>query len=325
MNKTCMAELVSMIIPVYNTPEQFLDECLDSVRKQSYKELEVILVDDGSDSKTAAYLDTIAGKDFVVLHKENGGVSAARNYGVQHANGKYICFVDSDDLISEKFVSSLYRGIKENQTRISACCLEKVKDSLQKKEPNEDISFERYVGEDIWRKVNTGYCATKMYDRTVFHDTKFDENVFMCEDALFINCVLNKAGECCATQSVLYYYRDNPRSFSCTAKASKYRQAIEVSKEILTLDRIAHSEENRRRFKTFQAVWELKYMLALSNENTLESRTQIQKEKRIYCAEVLPYTVKAKDKRVKLGNYVAQLPDGIALLCLKMMAKALRR
>lgn len=73
MNKTCMAELVSMIIPVYNTPEQFLDECLDSVRKQSYKELEVILVDDGSDSKTAAYLDTIAGKDFVVLHKENGG------------------------------------------------------------------------------------------------------------------------------------------------------------------------------------------------------------------------------------------------------------
>ena len=66
-------------------------------------------------------------------------------------------------------------------------------------------------------------------------------------------------------------------------------------------------------------------MLALSNENTIESRTQIQKEKRIYSAEVLPYTVKAKDKRVKLGNYVAQLPDGIALLCLKMIAKALRR
>lgn len=325
MNKTYMEELVSIIIPVYNTPEQFLNECLDSVRKQRYGNIEVILVDDGSDSKTAAYLDAIAGGNIAVLHKKQGGLSSARNFGVQHANGKYICFVDSDDLISEQFVSSLYRGIKENQTLISAGCLVKVKDVLQKKEPCEEITFERYMGDDIWRKVNTGYCVTKMYDRSVFRDIKFDETVFMCEDALFINCVLNKIGDCCATQSVLYYYRHNPKSISRIADASKYHQAIEVSNRIMTLDRIAHSEEHRKRFKCFQAVWELKYMIALSNENTSESRMQIKKEKRQYRQEVLPYTAKTNDKIVMLGNLVAILPNRIAFLCLKMVAGAYRR
>ena len=115
MSKECKEELVSIIIPVYNTPKQFLEECLESIRKQCYKNIEVIIVDDGSKHETASYLDTLKEKNIVIAHKNRGGVSSARNYGVRCAKGNYICFVDADDLISEKFVESLYKAHRFSQ------------------------------------------------------------------------------------------------------------------------------------------------------------------------------------------------------------------
>lgn len=149
MSKECKEELVSIIIPVYNTPKQFLEECLESIRKQRYKNIEVIIVDDGSKHETASYLDTLKEKNIVIAHKNRGGVSSARNYGVRCAKGNYICFVDADDLISEKFVESLYKGIKENQTLMSDCRLEKVRSLSQKREPEEQITFKNFCGADI--------------------------------------------------------------------------------------------------------------------------------------------------------------------------------
>lgn len=81
-NKT--NELISIIVPVYNTPIEYLDECLDSLKNQTYKNIEIILVDDGSNNQIANYLDCISDKNIIVLHKENGGVSSARNYGVKN-------------------------------------------------------------------------------------------------------------------------------------------------------------------------------------------------------------------------------------------------
>lgn len=214
MSKECKEELVSIIIPVYNTPKQFLEECLESIRKQCYKNIEVIIVDDGSKHETASYLDTLKEKNIVIVHKNRGGVSSARNYGVRCAKGNYICFVDADDLISEKFVESLYKGIKENQTLMSACRLEKVKSLSQKREPEEQITFKNFCGADIWQNVNTGYCVTKMYDKSIFLNSEFDETISMCEDALFVSTVLNKIQSCCATKSILYYYRENPQGAS---------------------------------------------------------------------------------------------------------------
>lgn len=76
MSKECKEELVSIIIPVYNTPKQFLEECLESIRKQCYKNIEVIIVDDGSKHETASYLDTLKEKNIVIVHKNRGGESA---------------------------------------------------------------------------------------------------------------------------------------------------------------------------------------------------------------------------------------------------------
>ena len=264
-------------------------------------------------------------KNIVIAHKNRGGVSSARNYGVRCAKGNYICFVDADDLISEKFVESLYKGIKENQTLMSACRLEKVRSLSQKREPEEQITFKNFCGADIWQNVNTGYCVTKMYDKSIFLNSEFDETISMCEDALFVSTVLNKIQSCCATKSILYYYRENPQGASHLANAQKYKQAIEVSKKIMLFDLIGQTEENLRIYKDFQAVWELKYMLALSAENKSKDNDQIRSEQKLYRKELLPYTKNTMDKRVKLANFIIMLPYPIFQLSLSAINNVLRK
>ena len=95
-------DLISIIIPVYNV-EKYLKECVDSVRKQTYKNLEIILIDDGSKDNSGKLCDELAKEDnrIKVIHKENGGLSDARNVGIENATGEYIQFIDSDDFVEK--------------------------------------------------------------------------------------------------------------------------------------------------------------------------------------------------------------------------------
>ena len=104
--------LVSVIIPVYDV-EPYLRRCLDSVVNQTYKNLEIILVDDGSTDSSPEICDEYAGADsrIIVIHKENGGQAEARNKGIEAATGEYITFVDADDYISSSYVNDLYKSM----------------------------------------------------------------------------------------------------------------------------------------------------------------------------------------------------------------------
>ena len=117
-----MEELISIIVPIYKT-EKYLDRCIKSIINQTYKNLEVILVDDGSPDRCGVICDKWAQKDkrIKVIHKENGGVSDSRNAGLDIANGEYIGFVDSDDYIHKDFIKILYNLCKENNSDISVC------------------------------------------------------------------------------------------------------------------------------------------------------------------------------------------------------------
>lgn len=101
--------LISIIVPVYNV-EQYLSKCIDSIINQTYKNLEIILIDDGSTDKSGEICDKYKNEDkrIIVIHQLNGGVSAARNTGIGVAKGKYILFIDSDDWIEKDYVSSLF-------------------------------------------------------------------------------------------------------------------------------------------------------------------------------------------------------------------------
>lgn len=113
---------LSVIIPVYNV-EQYLGECLDSIMAQTFRNFECILVDDGSTDRSGKICDEYAQKDsrFIVLHTANGGLSAARNTGIAAAKGEYLGFVDSDDYIDPRMLSTLVANIKESGADISAC------------------------------------------------------------------------------------------------------------------------------------------------------------------------------------------------------------
>ena len=115
-----MEELISIIIPVYKV-EEYLNKCINSIRNQTYKNIEIILVDDGSPDKCGAMCDEYAKTDnrIKVIHKKNEGLSEARNAGIEIAKGKYITFVDSDDYVIDTYISFLYNLIKENDADMS--------------------------------------------------------------------------------------------------------------------------------------------------------------------------------------------------------------
>lgn len=108
-------DLISIIVPIYNV-ENYIDRCVESITNQSYKNLEIILVDDGSTDSSGEKCDIWATRDrrIMVIHKENGGVGNARNAGMSYANGEWIGFVDSDDFVEPEMYEALYWGCVDN-------------------------------------------------------------------------------------------------------------------------------------------------------------------------------------------------------------------
>ena len=117
-----MEPLLSIIVPIYNV-EQYVDKCIQSILNQTYQNLEIILVDDGATDRSGSIADSYAAKDkrIKVLHKENGGISDARNYGLDHVTGDYILFVDSDDFIENTMCERLFAVANSTNADMVSC------------------------------------------------------------------------------------------------------------------------------------------------------------------------------------------------------------
>lgn len=117
-----MNELISVIVPIYNV-EKYVSKCIDSIINQSYGNIEIILVDDGSTDNSSSIIEDYKkiDKRIKVYHKKNGGLSDARNFGIKKSKGNYFCFIDSDDWIDKDFIEFLYRNLIENDCEISIC------------------------------------------------------------------------------------------------------------------------------------------------------------------------------------------------------------
>jgi len=117
--------LISVIVPIYNS-EKYLMKCIDSICSQTYTNLEIILVNDGSTDKSITICNQFADKDPRILIKDipNGGVSNARNTGVQVSKGRYIQFIDSDDYIAETYIKTMYETLQKQDTQLSICAIE---------------------------------------------------------------------------------------------------------------------------------------------------------------------------------------------------------
>ncbi len=173
-----MNDLISVIIPVYRV-EEYLRRCVDSVLAQTYRETEIILVDDGSPDGCPAICDSYAARDrrVCVIHQENQGLSGARNSGIEKAEGQYLAFVDSDDYLDPEFLEELYRACKETDSDMSVCPWEYVRgEAISKKGSGKT---EVYTGRQMMEKLcePDGACFVvawnKLYRRELFEGIRY--------------------------------------------------------------------------------------------------------------------------------------------------------
>lgn len=207
-----MEELISVIVPIYKV-EDYIQKCIDSIIKQTYNKLEIILVDDGSPDNCGKICDGYALKDkrIKVIHKTNGGLSDARNAGINIAKGQYITFVDSDDYIDSKMIETLYTCILKYQADISVIAFEKIdreRKTIKRNEDNYINVFSKIEGIKYLFYENSSignYAWNKMYKKELFNNIRYPENRKM-EDLGTTYLLFDNAKKIVFKNEILYYY-----------------------------------------------------------------------------------------------------------------------
>lgn len=224
-----MKELISIIVPVYNG-EKLLPVCMEHLLGQTWKDLEVILVNDGSKDGTGALCDDYAAKDarVRVIHQENQGVSRARNTGLDVATGKYVAFVDADDYVEPDYLERLHRNLVENGADIASCDYQEV---IQADVRGTNIPFvaeSRMITdkatcfEDMItaREAYWSTITAKLFLRELIGDTRFNAPFRYGEDHVFLFDLFSKAPKVHQDTYRGYYYVRNESSATMTRNAN---------------------------------------------------------------------------------------------------------
>ena len=210
--------LISIVVPIYNV-EKYLNECIDSIIAQTYKNIEIILVDDGSPDSCPVICDNWKEKDYrvKVIHKENGGLSDARNVGIENAKGNYICFIDSDDYVEKNYVEELYNKIVTEEVKISQCGIKYVDDNHQIIKnvgyKNNCVLPGRKVIEDSCDKhfTENEVVWNRLYDINLFKNLKFPKGK-LHEDEYITYKLLYNEEKIAIVSNCLYNYRQSDNS-----------------------------------------------------------------------------------------------------------------
>lgn len=206
---------ISIIVPIYKV-EKYLSKCVESILVQTYTNIEIILVDDGSPDQCGEFCDKYARHDsrIKVIHKENGGLSDARNVGIEAATGTYIAFVDSDDYIHPQMIEKLYEAIYRNNADMSICnfeyvysdmiCKDNCENSPIKDEviTGKEILIHKLMGSGMWYWV---VAWNKLYRKTLFKSIRFP-NGKIHEDEFIIHKICGECNRVVCVPDVLYFY-----------------------------------------------------------------------------------------------------------------------
>lgn len=184
---------ISVICPVHNA-EKYLDHCLESLRVQTFQDFEVWLVNDGSTDRSGAICDDFVQKDarFHVLHKENGGPSSARNLGLEHANGKWICFVDSDDFVLREYLQKLYETVRGEETAFVIQGFSMVySNGVRINREFKDKTYRRESIRNAFEDINLNRCGfpfAKVFENNIIqkYNIRFPLGIHYGEDKMFL-------------------------------------------------------------------------------------------------------------------------------------------
>lgn len=265
---------ISVIVPVYNV-EGYLNECLDSLLNQTFKDFEVICVNDGSTDKSLDILNDYAQRysNFHVFSKENGGLGSARNCGLKHAQGDYIIFLDSDDLLYDYSLETLYDNALKNKSDFVFFKYANIDDEghiknkypnypIEKIFPDEDFDNFTFTYKDAKMHVlNTYFSAWSKLYRKGFLD-KFDDFTFpqgAYEDVLFHVKVFLRAERISYTEKFIYLYRTNLNSITHNANGFDIFTVVNSVEQYLKEDN--HIDEFAEEFKLFKVTQLLNYLL----------------------------------------------------------------
>lgn len=203
--------LISVIIPVYNG-ETYIVECIESILNQSYRNVEIIVIDDGSTDNTVKLVHRFNDSRIRVLSQANGGPSRARNLGLENASGEYVTFVDADDYIAPECIEVLYMLMSETGADISAAGFTRKAERLGLfNERYYTLDARGYLSDVLYQRGSDNSVWGKLYKTSLWDDVKFRDMRY--EDLEVFPRVCLKANSVTVTEAKLYFYRPNPDSF----------------------------------------------------------------------------------------------------------------
>lgn len=224
---------VSIIVPVYNV-EQYLKECIESILAQTWKNFEVILVDDGSTDSSGKICDEYSQKkEFIsVIHKKNGGLSSARNAGIDVAQGDYLAFIDSDDVVHPRYLSELVAIVKKEKADLAACnfCV----GSLCRWKNFSEVKYDIRCNEDVLKKMNDNDVVVtvawnKLYHAKFFREYGLRYPVGKIHEDMFITPqILYYTKKMVITNEQLYFYRQRENSIMNSSFSIKQLDALDA-------------------------------------------------------------------------------------------------
>ena len=266
---------ISVIVPVYKV-EKYIHRCVDSILGQTFTDFELILVDDGSPDNCPAICDEYAAKDsrIHVIHQANGGLSAARNAGIDWAfansDSEWLTFVDSDDWVHCEYLSFLYNTAIENQVKISICALLRVYETIHPSVEYYPIAI-LTPKEALMRCDNslTAYACGVLYHRDCFQDIRFPTGKLF-EDIFTTYKVLNTTDRIANTETKLYYYFVNENGITLERWRPDRIHQIEALEELL------------RVFKSDQRMYDSLYLSYLLTLFTQANRIKLAGRKRYF-------------------------------------------
>ena len=227
-----MRDLISVIVPVYNV-EAFLGECLESLIKQTYSNIEIILIDDGATDNSGEICDMYAERheNIKVIHTKNQGVSAARNEGMRHAKGQYIGFVDSDDWVEPDMFEILHDVLIKENADYSVCRMINEFQQTSEFKRNNVENYQLVDRENAFKlmiedKGFYGYVCNKLFVRDKMHKLEFNENLTICEDIEFVAKYTRTTERVAYITEQLYHYRHIEQSATGNFKYNKKHLSI---------------------------------------------------------------------------------------------------
>lgn len=240
--------MISVIVPVYNV-EKYLRKCVASIVSQTYSDLEIILVDDGSKDSSPQICDELERTDnrIKVIHKENGGLSDARNAGIDIAAGEYLAFIDSDDYIHPQMMEILYKNLKDADADLSVCDFHWIEENEQV-EDCVDNSTALFSGEDILDQIKLQNVITvvawnKLYKRKLFDNLRYEKGRYH-EDEFMIHHILLRCKKTVYTTCKLYYYIRRSGSITGTVNAKRIIDTLESLEDRIT----AYKDSNLKKY-----------------------------------------------------------------------------